>query len=212
MSYEDGPSRLSYGQIKQAAQDFLEEIDCNDVIPVPVEMIAEYKLKLNIVPINRLKQDFEIDGFISADFKNLYIDQDSYEKYPTRYNFTIAHEIGHYVLHKHIFESFKFDSTEEWKSFILNMNDEHRGWFEYQGFSFAGCLLMPSAPLKIAFNNALNSSITNISKAKEARIPRATYLEYALEEIALQIAPQFEVSLGTALKRIKNDNLSDLIP
>jgi Zn-dependent peptidase ImmA (M78 family) len=180
--------------------------------PIPVEEIAEFDLGLNIIPVNRLKADFDIDGFISSNFTNLYVDLDTYEKIQTRYRFTLAHEIGHCVLHKEIFENFEFDSMEEWKRFVSEMDEDKRGWLEYQGYSFAGCLLVPKVALESAFDNLIEEFSTKIRKAKEYVPERATYAEYVIEIIAARIAPEFDVSLETVKKRIKLLNLQERIP
>jgi len=69
------------------------------VIPVPIEEIAEFKLGVNIIPIPNLQKTFEVEGFISSDLQNIYVDQFILYERPTRYRFTLAHEIGHIFLH-----------------------------------------------------------------------------------------------------------------
>lgn len=211
MTFEFEIERLSYNFIRKAASDFLSERNRDSEIPVQVEEIAEFDLNLNIIPVNRLKADFETDGFISSCFKNLYVDQDSFEKNPSRYRFTIAHEIGHLVLHKDIFQHCKFDSIAEWKSFVSEMNAEQRDWLEYQGYVFAGCLLVPEAPLRVSFERVLGAFKSRFEEAKEKNIDRETITEYLVERIAATIALEFDVSLETAKKRIKYDRLHELI-
>jgi hypothetical protein len=42
-----------------------------------------------------------------------------------------------------LYDAHKFQSIEEWKEFINSMTEEEHGWLEYQGYSFAGLVLVP---------------------------------------------------------------------
>lgn len=204
--------KLSYSEIQSEAWRFLGEINRQDQIPVPVEVIAEFDLGLNIIPVNRLRADFDIEGFISSDFTNLYVDSDTYEKIPTRYRFTIAHEIGHYVLHKEIFENLEINTLEEWKNFVSQMDEDKRGWLEYQGYAFAGCLLVPKNAVESAYDELVETFSANIESAKKQLRDRDTYVDYLIEILAGKLAPIFDVSMETVKKRILKLNLSDRIP
>ncbi len=51
-----------------------------------------------------------------------------------------------------------------------------------------------------------------IAAAKSARIPRAAYLDYAVNMLSDKLAGQFDVSPEVIQKRIKNDKLDSNIP
>ena len=68
-------------------------------LPVPVEDIAEHYLGYQIDFVNEgLFSDPEILGGIDFDENKIYVNA-SVEDHDGRYAFTIAHEIGHHVLH-----------------------------------------------------------------------------------------------------------------
>ena len=45
------------------------------VIPVDIERLVDNVLKINIIPFPSLYRSFEIDAFISNDFRKIYIDE-----------------------------------------------------------------------------------------------------------------------------------------
>lgn len=204
--------KLRYEDIEKASWDFLVEYNRHNNMPVPVEEIAEFDLGFNIIPVNRLMKDFEIDAFISANFQNLYVDLHIYENVQTRYRYTLAHEIGHFVLHRELFQDFLFDSTEEWKRFVSEMDDVKRGWLEWQGYNFAGCLLMPKPFLENAYDALISEFSEKIRQAKSHVAERTTYIDYITDVIAGRLAPVFDVSQEAVKKRIKLLNLQDKIP
>ena len=66
-----------------------------------IEEIVEFDFRINIVPVLGLQREFEVEGFTSGDLKNIYVDEYTYTDRITRYRFTLAHEMGHIVLHRH---------------------------------------------------------------------------------------------------------------
>lgn len=94
-----------------------------------------------------LQREFELEGFTSGDLKNIYVDEYIYSDRLTRYRFTLAHEIGHVVFHRHLYHAHKFKSVHDWKDFINSMTEEEHSWLEYQGYAFAGLILVPKQNL-----------------------------------------------------------------
>ncbi|MBL7068336.1 MAG: ImmA/IrrE family metallo-endopeptidase [Candidatus Omnitrophica bacterium] len=104
-------------------------------------------MKLDIIPIPGLHRAFDVDGFLSSDRKSISIDEGVYQSRPGRYRFTLAHEIGHLVLHKDIYERYEFENVAEWKEFINKFPEKEYSWFEWQAYEFAGLVLVPPAHL-----------------------------------------------------------------
>ena len=67
-------------EIQQHAEEFLSQY-WDDTLPVDVEYIAEYCLKISVLPLPGLKANIEGDGFITRDFKEIHLDfdQQAYE-------------------------------------------------------------------------------------------------------------------------------------
>jgi hypothetical protein len=140
---------LDAATIDQEVDCFLAKYHSSRKIPIPVEEIAELQFELQITPIRDLMNDLGIDGFLSNDLTELFIDHDIYMNRPTRSRFTFAHELGHIWLHKLIVTAAPA-TIEQWKQVKLQTSPDHRK-METQANMFAGQLLMPSSELAREF-------------------------------------------------------------
>ena len=124
------PSILSYDDINKHVEQFLEDQHPSGTLPVPIEEIVDLNLRLNIFPFPGLQRDFDIDGFTSKDLTTIYVDEEIYSKRPARYRFTLAHEVGHLILHKDLIAAIHPKTVAEWQNFILNVDQEVYDWLE----------------------------------------------------------------------------------
>jgi Zn-dependent peptidase ImmA (M78 family) len=112
-------------------------------LPIPVEDIAEHHLGYAI--------DFRDDGLFSNPEFLGGIDFDQYEIYVNasvqdhdgRYSFTVAHEIGHHVLHRGVYLDNKNADSE-----ILCRETRDKPDIEMEADRFAAALLMPSSTIQ----------------------------------------------------------------
>lgn len=109
--------KKTHDAIEQYAIDFSLQYNQNEQIPVPIEEIVEIELGINIVPRKGLLGLEQIDAFLSHDYKTIYIDEDHYLNQTNRCRFTLAHEVGHFCLHKEIINS--ITSIDQWRKHIL---------------------------------------------------------------------------------------------
>lgn len=65
---------LSYGQIAAQAEEVLKRFNYEGIIPVPIERIIDFDLKINIVPFLNLFKTFDINAITSSDLKTIYVD------------------------------------------------------------------------------------------------------------------------------------------
>ena len=196
---------FSKNDLRKEADAFDTRFNTSKTIPVPIDLIAEKKLDINIVPLLNLRENLNNDGFISADFSTIHIDHYVYFNIETRYRFSIAHELGHFWLHKKIFEQFDFHTLDEWKKIYLDIDTDDCGWLEYQAYTFAGMVLVPDYALEPQFSLILKNLEGNINKLKDEGIEKESYLEHVINNIALKIAPIFNVSASCMIKRISHD-------
>lgn len=111
---------------------------------------------------------FGIDAFSTSDFKEIYIDSKQFFEIENRARFTLAHELGHYVLHHDFIKnSQKFKNINQWIKFVLE--DVKREPLETQANIFAGFLLMPTRDLAREFEKAKSSLQKNSFPEKVAR-------------------------------------------
>lgn len=153
----DKPPRLNYEDIKKIAEEFLSQNNQDNLVPVPIEEIAELNLNIQIVPIPRLKTTFKIDGFINSTFDQITIDDEVFNRFEERARFTIAHEIGHKILHEKYFKHKKFSIIEEYIKFQESISNNENYILERQANYFAGCILVPGSRLKLEIDNAIKN-------------------------------------------------------
>ena len=88
-------------------------------LPVDVFSLVELQLRLDVIPFDDLQVKYRIDAAPTQDFTGMYVDAESYvfwERGPVwkqnRLRFTVAHEIGHWVLHRDYAAKVKFTSFD----------------------------------------------------------------------------------------------------
>jgi hypothetical protein len=101
-------------------------------IPVDVLAIVEFDLDLEIRVSSGLKLDADVDALLLGDWKTLIVDQQQYmdSRFNNRLRFSIAHELGHYVLHKAVFETIPRQSPKEWIAFMVDMPEKEYSLLE----------------------------------------------------------------------------------
>ncbi len=144
MTYLGEGGKIPYlrkDDIADEALNVLEE--CSDgPFPVDVEAICD-NLGIGIFPIIGLSRNFRVDAFISADFKTIYVDSREFEKDSHRYRFSLAHELGHFILHKKYCPDGVDDLKEWFRIFRRFINN----YAEFQANYFAGSMLVPESEL-----------------------------------------------------------------
>ncbi len=187
----------NYDYIKKIARNFLKKYHPQDTYPIPIEEIVEFKLNIDIIPIHGLHKAFDIDGFLSSDLKSISIDKDVYCNRPGRYRFTLAHETGHFILHKNIYKQNQFNSIDEWKDFVNSFPEREYAWFEWQAYQFAGLILVPPHHLQRRSKYYLRIIKTLNIHDEEIIFDRLVEL----------LAKDFMVSREVVHRRLEKDNL-----
>jgi len=196
------PKRLSNLYIRSQADELRGKyLSSPDTIPVPIEDIVEFDLRLELIPKAFIKQNIDLDGFLSRDLKTIFIDTELMrERNVNRYRFTLAHEVGHYVLHSKEIQESEYRTTSEWSKMREEMDEEDLNWFEQQAYEFAGRLLVPRNRLI----EALEDLREKIEKYKTS-YPDSNY--EIKEAIARVICGQFQVSPDVMERRIRKENV-----
>ncbi|MBU2544944.1 ImmA/IrrE family metallo-endopeptidase [Patescibacteria group bacterium] len=71
------------------------------------------------------------------------------DRYQNRLRFSFAHEIGHFILHKNIYENFNIKTFKDFYDFLTNnISQDQYSYFETQANKFANHLLVPREVLK----------------------------------------------------------------
>lgn len=121
-----------------------------ELVPVDIEQIIEYKLNMRIIPIPGLYKQCSADALIASDWQTIYVDNENYfdDRYYNRLRFSLAHEIGHFILHQELYASFEIKSFEDFYNIIDGLNNRY-GIIESHANRFANFLLVPREKLEI---------------------------------------------------------------
>ncbi|HRC25963.1 MAG TPA: ImmA/IrrE family metallo-endopeptidase, partial [Alphaproteobacteria bacterium] len=183
----------------------------------PVEEIAEIHLGLACEII-----DFGADGILGQiDIEdkiikiNSYLEPSALSGHEGRFYFTFAHEVAHWVLHRHYVERDTaptlFDSGKE--KIILCRQQDKKEPVEWQADTFASCLLMPAEKIFARFRQYMKSdksrSIQELcdtyQRTRLIKIPRTE--DEILGEIFGDMAEDFKVSRQALIIRLKGMGL-----
>ncbi|MCK9275032.1 MAG: ImmA/IrrE family metallo-endopeptidase [Syntrophales bacterium] len=192
---------LKYVDVTQEVESFLQIYHPSRTIPIPVEEIIDLQLKINIYPFPRLYKDFGLNGFLSCDRSTIYVDEYQYEQFYEKYRYTLAHELGHFVLHKNLYENFNFENAIQYVEWRESMSPNDIDWFEKHADWFAEQLLVPANALTDACQNIINIYQHVYQKYKDSP---DDFWSYASSEIARS----FDVNQPVVEVRIKREKLN----
>lgn len=137
-----GPN-LKFSDVLKAANNFLSSYHPSSSLPIPIEEIVEHKMDVSLFAIPNIKSLLGIDAFISADFTQLTVDEDCFTKFPERTRFSIAHEVGHLVLHKEWYTNHGPKDLADYLNFPDRIDNQVYKYIEIQAHTFAGLVLVP---------------------------------------------------------------------
>ncbi|MFH1175500.1 MAG: ImmA/IrrE family metallo-endopeptidase [bacterium] len=150
-------------EIKIKAEEFrVKYWDKN--LPIDIEKIVDLNLRINIIPLLELEKMCDANALIASNWETLYIDKDLFEdeRRQNRLRFSLAHEIGHFILHKDFYKALDINSIDDFYNFIDIIPGEQYGYLETQANKFAGYLLIPFDLLEKEFFKNLEEVKTKI--------------------------------------------------
>lgn len=194
MNYEEFVAPFLGGEkIKGIAESFRKEY-WGDSLPVEVEDIIELKLELNIIPVPQLMERCDVDALITSNWESVYVDNGKFsdERYKNRLRFSLAHEIGHFILHKDVYKSFGIKTLEDFYKLMQEIQLEQYGYLETQANKFASHLLIPRKKLITVKSKFIEEKKNTIigNMISSGKIDNKTLNSY----IAIPISKKFGVS------------------
>ncbi len=187
-------------EIEARAAAFLARHHPSGNIPVPIEEIVEFGLGIDIVPVPSLHQALDIDGFITSDLTEIRVDDFVYQDRPSRYRFTLAHEIAHGELHRELYLASPFSTIEGWKEFVLGLSDSDYDKLEIQANMFASMVLMPADSTRGSFMEHLGRVPSDL----RANLPP----DQIIEVISRSMSSDFQVSPQAMQIRLQKLNVA----
>lgn len=169
-------------------------------MPTPIAAIVEFQFGMDIVPIPGLRDLFEVDSSISNDLTTIYVDEFVFNKRSARYHFSLAHELSHRLIHGEVFRQLVFRNLAEWKRAITSIPPDQYNWIEWQAYSLAGLILVPSGPLRAAYDRTSTRAALAGVVVEDADVQ-------ARRIVAASLAKEFCVSADVIQKRLKYDRI-----
>ncbi|MBU2492339.1 MAG: ImmA/IrrE family metallo-endopeptidase [Bacteroidetes bacterium] len=173
-------------------------------LPIDIESICEFDLRIQLSPIPGLKNYSSTDGFLPRKLDEIFWDP---EVVPHRIRFTIAHELGHFILHRDLIKELSFKNIQEWIDFCIAIPDATRQMAETQANRFAANILVPRSLLIEEIKkmkDIINKAIDLVGKDS---------IDTIKDYIAVPLKKLFGTSEQTIKIRIENeiDNIFDII-
>jgi IrrE N-terminal-like domain len=171
--------------------------------PIPVDEIVElyFKLRLEFLDMKKLFGVDDVHGALWVNEKRVGIDQrlDPAQNPAKlgRYHFTLAHEAGHWRLHRHLFQRRAnqlslFPEGVDRPEYICRSSDTTP--IEYQANRFASCLLMPREMIKRAWHEWHGDMDPIYLPDLRAERGNRVADEIMLEDAVRPMAAKFQVS------------------
>ncbi len=187
-------TNLRYADVVDAASTFLQTYNPSGNLPVPIEEIIELQMKIVIVVVPGIKTLLGIDAFISSDFSQITVDEHAFTVYPERTKFSLAHEVGHFILHAEWYKKHGTQTLDDYLSFHDRIDPETYKYFEIQASTFAGLVLVPREALFDELKNRIG------------KIPSEENLEILLP-VMQDILEVFQVSGEVLLRRMQREKI-----
>jgi len=189
-------------EIRDRAEKVLATYHPTKNPPIPIEKIIDVDMGIDIVPLPGLKSSLDIDGFLSSDLGSIHVDEYAATYYENRYRFTLAHELGHLVLHDYIYRACEVSSIDEYRAFVQQQDPEEIAKMEWQAHVFAGYALVPDQAFKTGWEDILPFLRNLAKRATAAGFGPDDYSGHLTGAAAEKLCRQFQVSGQCMEKRI----------
>lgn len=192
---------LDVNVIEERTLEVLEEFGWRGELPIDIELLVE---KREIYFTFSTELDLlGIESYVSDDLGTIYIDSLRFEQ-EARCRFTIAHELGHIVLHGDFIRSQEFSTPKEWKIIYDALEPCEESRMETQAGIFASYILIPTESLREQLISYFAENPNNAIGLLNAiyLFNNDKHRESISGMIAQSIAKEFYVSLSAMKWRI----------
>ncbi len=149
ISRSDLEMRVESNFLSHFAPDCLKQAKATPIASIAMQLKEKFGLKLDLQADLGHRDGKKVRGCYSLDARRISIDQ-SLEPGSPPFNFTLAHEIGHFVLHRQLTPVMldRIDGNtiqDDDRSLVLDQLEcgNPRSWLEWQANKFASSLLLP---------------------------------------------------------------------
>ncbi len=158
----------------------------------------EFGFEIEIRPFRGLQERHNFEAAITRDLSTILVDEWYMLNRPNRYHFTLAHELGHKVLHGGFISSLDICDKPHWQQVVMSISPSDFGRLELQANIFAGMLLVPIRQLRESCEEAR-------WVAEEHGIDLFSMGAFAVSQVAGWIAKSYKVSTEVVERRIADE-------
>jgi Zn-dependent peptidase ImmA (M78 family) len=198
------PRFINPSEIKEVFENFRRSHCKESTYPLEIELVVEKKLHLQIIPTAGIRALIGIDAFLRSDFSAIVVDNQEYldDRHQNRLRFSIAHEVGHFVLHAKTYKEFGIQSASDYVNVIQNLSEKAYSALEWQANQFAGNILVPREDLAVALLDARKAGEHARLASKLKDDP-----EQMLALLTPSISRKFGVSEDVIARRVRDEKL-----
>lgn len=173
---------------------------------IDVDFVIEKVLRLDlaVIDLKTLLSNPRVLGMTTVEARTIAVDE-SLETKPGRFAFTLAHEVGHWQLHRRILEQHAqantlFDLEQLAQEQVELPACGRKPPVEWQADQFAACLLMPARLVRAAVLEAFDGRLPSwegIEARHAAGVPDERFVEVAADVLE---AGRFDNVSNTAMR------------
>lgn len=176
----------------------------HDTPPIDVLYVVDVIMRFDVIDIPDLMADLRMDAAIVPDEGTIYVDRDAIQAWERRdrwvekrLRFSVAHELGHFHLHREYQQGLKFADFDQFKRWIMDHRKNNR--MEDQADEFAGRLLVPP--------DILREEYDRYQQKLAAADPSWHDIEGMRAHLAKTIAPRFGVNYQVIETRFAREGI-----
>jgi len=174
-------------ELRLRAESWHLEHNPRHQIPVAIEMIIDQKWMMDIVPVEGLL--FKVPGQLITSYlpnppSSICVDAQLQREAGSEYFFSLAHEVAHLLLHQDLIGSARYESSDEYISFMRDLNQSESDCMEDEADYFASHILVPSGPL-IEWVHKVCLHIGDAGNATSAGIKRSKITSFLADHFVV---------------------------
>lgn len=186
-------------QLERHAEEFLREYHPTLALPVPIEEIVEFRVRLEVLALPGLEKGFGVESFLTKSGTAIVVDERQMLRQEQRYRFSLAHEIGHWILHRGLYAGATIEGLEEYLAFYASLEDAAIEAMEFQARNLGGRILLPRDPFLVQARVVLPGLL--------AKLPASPSTELVCKGLAKLLAEKFNVHTQVIETRLIGDGL-----
>lgn len=156
-------TRADFGQAEKFAYQLLQDLGVATPPIDPVSIAGQLGVRVVFVKFGETMQS--VSGFYDAEESAIYVNKD---EYPYRQTFTVAHELGHHVMHRDWAKSSDY-------RVLLRDQEAQPDPYEQEANAFAAHLLVPRGML------AQYQSVANVNELSQLFLVSAPVIKNRMQ-------------------------------